>query len=109
MSPNPHTISTSAKSRIPDLKTKTPSPNPHPKLQTVAPLGVSMSSTASFDVKNYFKEKLPVVETALDDSLKVLKRDWEYDSQAETCHEAMRYSLMAGGKRIRPILCIAAR
>ena len=49
------------------------------------------------------------MENALDESMKVLKRDpWVYDSQAETCHESMRYSLMAGGKRIRPILCLAA-
>ena len=26
----------------------------------------------------------------------------------ETIHRAMRYSLFAGGKRIRPILCIEA-
>ena len=26
----------------------------------------------------------------------------------ETIHRAMRYSLMAGGKRIRPILCLEA-
>ncbi len=26
----------------------------------------------------------------------------------ESIHKAMRYSLFAGGKRIRPILCIAA-
>ena len=37
-----------------------------------------------------------------------MKRDWPYDSKAETCHESMRYSLMAGGKRIRPILTLAA-
>jgi len=71
----------------------------------VSPL---MMAATAFDVKSYFKEKLPIVENALDDSLKVLKKDWEYDSKAETCHEAMRYSLMAGGKRIRPILCLAA-
>lgn len=28
--------------------------------------------------------------------------------ETETITEAMRYSLMAGGKRIRPIMCIAA-
>src|SRR5262245_31915654 len=28
--------------------------------------------------------------------------------QPETIHRAMRYSLFAGGKRIRPILCIEA-
>ena len=38
----------------------------------------------------------------------MLKRDWPYDSKAATCHESMRYSLMAGGKRIRPILTLAA-
>ncbi len=26
----------------------------------------------------------------------------------ETLHKAMRYSLFAGGKRIRPVLCISA-
>jgi geranylgeranyl diphosphate synthase type II len=30
------------------------------------------------------------------------------DTPPETIHRAMRYSLFAGGKRIRPILCIAA-
>src|ERR1700739_2229813 len=29
-------------------------------------------------------------------------------AQPESIHKAMRYSLFAGGKRIRPILCIAA-
>src|SRR5437660_12811758 len=29
-------------------------------------------------------------------------------AQPETIHRAMRYSLFAGGKRIRPILCIGA-
>src|SRR5437660_4120658 len=29
-------------------------------------------------------------------------------AQPETIHRAMRYSLFAGGKRIRPILCIEA-
>src|ERR1700682_1307267 len=30
------------------------------------------------------------------------------DTPPETIHRAMRYSLFAGGKRIRPILCIEA-
>ncbi len=29
-------------------------------------------------------------------------------AEPETIHQAMRYSLFAGGKRLRPILCIAA-
>ena len=34
--------------------------------------------------------------------------DPEHRSHAVTLHESMRYSLMAGGKRVRPILAIAA-
>src|SRR5580698_11352193 len=30
------------------------------------------------------------------------------ETQPESIHKAMRYSLFAGGKRIRPILCMAA-
>ncbi|WP_421659568.1 geranylgeranyl diphosphate synthase CrtE [Leptothermofonsia sp. ETS-13] len=39
------------------------------------------------------------MEAALDRSLQVI--------YPETIYEAMRYSLMAGGKRLRPILCLA--
>src|SRR4029077_14145459 len=37
-------------------------------------------------------------------------RHWEPGGteQPESIHKAMRYSLFAGGKRIRPILCMAA-
>jgi geranylgeranyl diphosphate synthase type II len=37
-------------------------------------------------------------------------RHWvpEESAQPESIHKAMRYSLFAGGKRIRPILCMAA-
>ena len=36
--------------------------------------------------------------------------DWVPDEsvQPESIHQAMRYSLFAGGKRIRPVLCVAA-
>ncbi len=40
------------------------------------------------------------VERALSDSVP--------QQYPETIHEAMRYSLLAGGKRIRPMLCLAA-
>ena len=43
-----------------------------------------------------------VVEKALDESLTVT------DKNVEKIIESMRYSLLAGGKRIRPILCLAA-
>jgi geranylgeranyl diphosphate synthase type II len=54
------------------------------------------------DIKKYLKEKGKLVEEALD---RYLPKEMEMPS---TIHKAMRYSLMAGGKRIRPILCIAS-
>jgi geranylgeranyl diphosphate synthase type II len=52
-----------------------------------------------FDLLAYLAERQPLVETALDRSIQVI--------YPETIYEAMRYSLMAGGKRLRPILCLA--
>lgn len=54
------------------------------------------------DIKKYLREKGSLVEEALDRYLPK-----ETDMPA-TIHKAMRYSMMAGGKRIRPILCIAS-
>jgi len=54
-----------------------------------------------FEVKSYIQQKKQVIDTSLE---KILTK-----SQAsETLVKAMSYSLMAGGKRIRPILCLAA-
>ena len=55
-----------------------------------------------FDLKQYFADRLPLVEKALDASLV------SPEPQTDKIVEAMKYSLMAGGKRIRPILCLAA-
>ena len=52
-----------------------------------------------FDLKTYLTHKCAEVEEALDQSLSV--------TYPETIYESMRYSLMAGGKRLRPILCLA--
>jgi geranylgeranyl diphosphate synthase, type II len=52
-----------------------------------------------FDLKGYLTEKQQLVEAALDRSLPM--------SYPETIFESMRYSLLAGGKRLRPILCLA--
>jgi hypothetical protein len=57
---------------------------------------------SKFDLKAYFNEKLPLVEKALSES--VISKEPETDKIVES----MMYSLMAGGKRIRPILCIAS-
>jgi len=63
-----------------------------------APQGVA----TAFDLGTYMEEKRVITEAALDASL------------APTCPEneliveSMKYSLMAGGKRVRPMLCFAA-
>ncbi len=53
----------------------------------------------AFDLKTYLTQQATEVEAALDRALPVV--------YPETIYEAMRYSLMAGGKRLRPILCLA--
>ena len=52
-----------------------------------------------FDLEEYLASQKQIVEQALDESLKIDK--------PEKIYEAMRYSLLAGGKRLRPILCLA--
>ena len=54
-----------------------------------------------FDLKNYLQKKSQVVN----DALKSLLQNSQQD---QTINKAMEYSLMAGGKRIRPVLCLAA-
>ena len=56
-------------------------------------------STTIFDLNNYLKQQQTLVEQALDQSIVIAK--------PEKIYEAMRYSLLAGGKRLRPILCLA--
>nr|AGV34300.1 putative geranylgeralyl diphosphate synthase-2 [Scoparia dulcis] len=53
-----------------------------------------------FDFNAYVMEKAVFVNKALDDAVSV--------KNPPTIHEAMRYSLLAGGKRVRPMLCLAA-
>jgi len=60
------------------------------------------ATTTDFDVMEYIMAKKTVVDKALEESV------------TSTCPEtakiveSMMYSLLAGGKRIRPVLCIAA-
>jgi geranylgeranyl diphosphate synthase type II len=53
-------------------------------------------------LQEYLKERIEIIDYALD--------KWvpSETAEPETIHRAMRYSLFAGGKRIRPILCMAA-
>jgi geranylgeranyl diphosphate synthase type II len=54
------------------------------------------------NVKGYLKSRQQVVDRALDRYLP------KPSVKPPTIHKAMRYSLFAGGKRLRPILCLAA-
>ncbi|RLB84292.1 MAG: polyprenyl synthetase family protein, partial [Deltaproteobacteria bacterium] len=54
------------------------------------------------DLKKYLAEKKRVIDGALEKYLP------EVEGPARDLVRAMRYSLFAGGKRLRPILCIAS-
>lgn len=58
-----------------------------------------IATQTAFDLKTYLKERQAIVEAALEQSIVVV--------YPEKIYESMRYSLMAGGKRLRPILCLA--
>jgi geranylgeranyl diphosphate synthase type II len=58
--------------------------------------------TPEFDLRHYLEARRLVVEEALEVALP------EQDGPESRVVEAMRYSLFAGGKRLRPILCLAA-
>lgn len=60
------------------------------------------ATTSDFDLNAYILDKLPHIEAALDASVQSV------EPQTDKIVEAMKYSLMAGGKRIRPVLCLAA-
>jgi len=55
-----------------------------------------------FDLKNYVEACTMAVNRALDRFLP------KASARPATIHKAMRYSLFAGGKRMRPALCLAA-
>ncbi|MBF0572606.1 MAG: polyprenyl synthetase family protein [Desulfamplus sp.] len=58
-------------------------------------------NTENFNLSKYLKEKRNIIEEYLNNIL------LQFDQQRELV-KAMRHSLMAGGKRLRPILAIAA-
>eukprot|EP00578_Thalassiosira_sp_NH16_P014317 CAMPEP_0181113154 /NCGR_PEP_ID=MMETSP1071-20121207/20198_1 /TAXON_ID=35127 /ORGANISM="Thalassiosira sp., Strain NH16" /LENGTH=343 /DNA_ID=CAMNT_0023197177 /DNA_START=83 /DNA_END=1114 /DNA_ORIENTATION=+ len=78
------------------------------KLSSSAPhsaltLSVASSDQATaFNLDEYLLSKKGPIENALEASVK------SRIPQTDKICEAMGYSLMAGGKRIRPVLCIAA-
>lgn len=54
------------------------------------------------DLKAYLKEKISVVDAALEQYLP------EERQRPQSIHKGMRYSVFAGGKRVRPVLMLAA-
>ena len=60
----------------------------------------SSQPESSFDISTYLAKRKEAIEVALDSALPVI--------YPEKIYEAMRYSLLAGGKRVRPILCLAS-
>jgi geranylgeranyl diphosphate synthase type II len=60
----------------------------------------SSQPESAFDLSTYLVEQKKAIEIALDSALPVI--------YPEKIYEAMRYSLLAGGKRLRPILCLAS-
>jgi geranylgeranyl diphosphate synthase type II len=56
---------------------------------------------SAFDLQAYLKDRRALVDAALERFLP------PEDTPPPTVHRAMRYSVMAGGKRLRPILVIA--
>src|ERR1041385_189728 len=58
--------------------------------------------TGSFDLQRYLDTRGDAVNRALN---KFLPTE---TTKPTTIHRAMRYSLFAGGKRMRPALCLAA-
>ena len=68
-------------------------------IQDQTTITTDQANLAAFDLSSYLAQIQPQVEAALDNSLPVV--------YPEKIYEAMRYSLLAGGKRLRPILCIA--
>lgn len=59
------------------------------------------SKLKSFDIKKYLKEKRSIINKKITLYIK-------NNTTPGRLSDAMRYSVVAGGKRLRPILCIAA-
>jgi len=59
-------------------------------------------SLGSFELSRYLASRTAAVNRALDRFLP------KATTKPATIHQAMRYSLFAGGKRLRPVLCLAA-
>ena len=61
-----------------------------------------VAAAEAFDLQGYFAKKVQAVEKALDASIQCTT------PETKKIVESMRYSLLAGGKRVRPVMTIAA-
>lgn len=64
--------------------------------------GLKSSSSSTFELDQFLARRTAVINKALDGFLP------SQSTRPATIHKAMRYSLFAGGKRMRPALCLAA-
>ncbi|MEN9204531.1 MAG: polyprenyl synthetase family protein [Thermostichales cyanobacterium SZTDM-1c_bins_54] len=62
----------------------------------------------TFSLPAYLAERQQLIETALLEALSRSEASAVQPGYPPRLFESMRYSLMAGGKRLRPILCLAA-
>src|SRR5262245_12133887 len=67
-----------------------------------APSAPKTGSGPPFDLAGYLRDRTVLINRALDRFLP------KASAKPATLHQAIRYSLFAGGKRIRPALCVAA-
>jgi len=63
---------------------------------------IGSRNARTFDLEGYLARRIRAVNQALDRFLPAAA------TRPATIHKAMRYSLFAGGKRLRPALCLAA-
>lgn len=63
-------------------------------------LSTGSSCADKFNFAQYMENKANTVNEALDAAVPM--------AYPETVHDSIRYSLLAGGKRVRPILCLAS-
>ena len=61
-----------------------------------------MAAKQSFDLNQFLATRTETVNAALDKFLPSEK------TKPATIHKAMRYSIFAGGKRLRPVLTLAS-
>jgi geranylgeranyl diphosphate synthase, type II len=73
-------------------------PNPRTSFSSA----LNVEAATKFDLNEYLLAKKGPIEAALEASVV------STEPQTKKICESMLYSLMAGGKRIRPVLCLAA-